>query len=368
MKPAHCGNKIETPLFNYILPSVCLFFMTPLANGQDYPKCSQDHPGQQHRAESVVKRGDSRMVLSAGGHAVLYAIERYKLKDLVTETDITKAQQQMYNFLVWKLGGPSGAAAQFITAGYQHFDKGYVDEAAGVLLEIIRFTKKEPEMMMPYMLQRYFELQKGLRTAIQITEYLIKKGVNSQVAGVLGKEASEQMAGAATGRGAVGVFIPKSYDVDNRIVEEAIKAKQWDAGDGNTTGTKPETGDRKTPTATNESENTSPNDSSSTSIEGGYESIYLKVTADEVEVQVRVNGKLVGIYNKGTTVYLDPFLKQNIINTINFIFSGVPKYFDNVDIDGKFPGNDKWFDVYNFAPKQGKLESKFELPFAGKRN
>jgi hypothetical protein len=87
-----------------------------------------------------------------------------------------------------------------------------------------------------------------------------------------------------------------------------------------------------------------------------------------VEIQVKVNGRLVATYNASTTVYLDPFLKQNAQNSISFIFSEVPKRFGSVDLDGKFPGNEKWFDIYNFAPKQGKLESKFELPFAGKKN
>ncbi len=99
-----------------------------------YPSCPQAHPGHEHRLESLVKNGDSKMVRSAAGHAVTYAVIRYGIKDIVTEADKTRAAGEMYNFICWKLGSPSAAAAQWLTAGYQHFDRAYVDEAAAALL------------------------------------------------------------------------------------------------------------------------------------------------------------------------------------------------------------------------------------------
>jgi hypothetical protein len=40
----------------------------------------------------------------------------------------------VYEFLKWKLGSPAAIAAQFMAAGYQHFDRSYIDEAAAALL------------------------------------------------------------------------------------------------------------------------------------------------------------------------------------------------------------------------------------------
>src|ERR1043166_8070870 len=95
----------------------------------ELPKCSQDHPGKQHRLESVAKHGDSRMTLSVAGHTTKYAMERFNLDGLVTQAEIDrffhlkngKGGGQMYNFLKWKLASPSAVSGQFVTAGYQHF-------------------------------------------------------------------------------------------------------------------------------------------------------------------------------------------------------------------------------------------------------
>lgn len=98
-----------------------------------YPKCTQDHPGRSHRAESLAKRGDSRMGLSAARHSVRYAMHRYGIRDIVTEADIERADKDMYEFLKWKSGSASLLAAQWLTAGYQHYDS-HADEAAASLL------------------------------------------------------------------------------------------------------------------------------------------------------------------------------------------------------------------------------------------
>lgn len=115
-----------------LVAALALFAVVSAAEAQ-YPKCSQPHVGKQHRAESLAKRGDARMAKSAAGHAVRYAIERYGLKDIVTNADIAHADREMYDFLSWKLGNPSLVAAQWLTAGYQHFDS-HADEAAAALL------------------------------------------------------------------------------------------------------------------------------------------------------------------------------------------------------------------------------------------
>jgi hypothetical protein len=73
--------------------------------------------------------------MSAAGHATLYAIERFGMGSLnFSQDDIRRAQPEVYEFLKWKLGSPAAIAAQFIAAGYQHFDRSYSDKAAAALL------------------------------------------------------------------------------------------------------------------------------------------------------------------------------------------------------------------------------------------
>lgn len=99
-----------------------------------YPPCPQKHVGRQHRAESLAKRGDSRMVHSAVGHTLDYAVIRYGISDIVNPADKARATAELYDFLCWKMGSTSAVAAQWLTAGYEHYDRGYVDEAAFALL------------------------------------------------------------------------------------------------------------------------------------------------------------------------------------------------------------------------------------------
>jgi hypothetical protein len=88
--------------------------------------------------ESLAKHGDARMGMSAAGHAALYAIQRFHLEDFkVSQADIDRAQKEVYEFLKWKLGSATAVAAQFVSAGYQHFDRAYSDEAAAALLGAI---------------------------------------------------------------------------------------------------------------------------------------------------------------------------------------------------------------------------------------
>ena len=102
-------------------------------------------------------------------------------------------------------------------------------------------------------------------------------------------------------------------------------------------------------------------------IDGGYESIYLDIFSDEAELQVKVNGRLIGAYNQRTKVYLDPYLKKNAMNTVSFAYSAVSKSNNQINLQGKFPADDRWYDMYNLVPKEGKLEGSFELPYAGKK-
>jgi hypothetical protein len=120
------------PVSKVVLVGVLATFLLALAPAP-YPKCNRRHPGRQHRIESLAKQGDSRMGFSAAGHSVRYAIHRYGISDIVTKADIARADKDVYEFLKWKTGSASLLAAQWLTAGYQHYDS-HADEAAASLL------------------------------------------------------------------------------------------------------------------------------------------------------------------------------------------------------------------------------------------
>src|SRR4051795_7224283 len=90
---------------------IASFVFAALVTAQTYPPCSQDHPGHEHRAESLIKNGDASMARSAGGHAVLYAIERYGLSGYITSAEKDAAIGKMYDFLKWKMYSPANVAA-----------------------------------------------------------------------------------------------------------------------------------------------------------------------------------------------------------------------------------------------------------------
>ena len=102
-------------------------------------------------------------------------------------------------------------------------------------------------------------------------------------------------------------------------------------------------------------------------IENGYESvkIFFRINNDE-QMEVKVNGRIVGKYTQTVGVNLDDFLKRDTMNVISFIFSAGSKE-SYVELSGKFPGNGDFTPVYNFNPKPGKTEGKFEVPFTGKK-
>src|SRR5689334_9156914 len=96
--------------------------------------CTQDHPGESERSRDVVMKGDSHMSKAVSTHVVKYAIQRFRLDSYVTPADIARAENEMYSFLKWKLGNPTAIAGQFVTAGYQHFDRAFSYEAAAALV------------------------------------------------------------------------------------------------------------------------------------------------------------------------------------------------------------------------------------------
>jgi hypothetical protein len=101
-----------------------------------YLSDNQKHPGRSWRVQktTIGGWGDTDVSKSVAGHVVNYAIRRYGLDTVITDpAEIARAKKDMYDFLSWKYGNPSLVAAQWISAGYKHFD-GHVAEAAMSLL------------------------------------------------------------------------------------------------------------------------------------------------------------------------------------------------------------------------------------------
>lgn len=190
-----------------------------------YPPCNQSHPGRQHRAESVAKRGDARMTQSVAGHIVLYAIQRYGLTSLVNRADTDRASQATYEFLKWKLGNASAVATQFVGAGYQHFDKAYVDEAGAALMGFDLPKEKDGHSM--------FYLPPDLLKAWDVTERLGNAGRAYFLQYYYGIPAGQtkQVMDAIQDKklGLVrhlGFSFPKQYDFPNGLLMTSIETRR----------------------------------------------------------------------------------------------------------------------------------------------
>lgn len=107
-------------------------------------------------------------------------------------------------------------------------------------------------------------------------------------------------------------------------------------------------------------------DSVTVPIDNGYESVQMSVyMRNNEELELKVNGRIVANYTQTTSVYLDGFLKRNANNVINFKFSSEAKESD-VSLQGKFSGSSEMNPFFNFRPKAGKTDARFEIPFTGK--
>src|SRR5262245_15850614 len=111
-----------------------LLLAAPAAIPDDLPKCPQKHPGRQNRVEDALKKGDAAISKKVAKHTVKYGIERFDLKGHFDDDAYAKAKSETYEFLKWKLGSPSAICAQWVSAGYKHFDVAYSDEGAAALL------------------------------------------------------------------------------------------------------------------------------------------------------------------------------------------------------------------------------------------
>lgn len=193
------------------------------------------HRPRATRVDQVRRHGDAKMTKRVAGHVTKEAILRYQLEGAVSDADKERAKDEMYTFLKWKLGGPAAIAAQYISSGYEHFEKAYTDEAAAMLLGVISFANQQPELVMPKWMQTYLKGKAG-ESGPAISMYLQNQfGVPAPLANMVGSKVSEVLTKGVERN--VAAFIPKSYDVDNRLVRAAINARK-DAGVRPTPGTR----------------------------------------------------------------------------------------------------------------------------------
>ena len=120
------------PLFGSMFALSSLLW-APVAEAK-FHKTLQEVAGNPGRSAECAK-GDTKAVRHIVSNTIQHAKERFKLTGgLVNDTDTTRAEKEMYDFLNWKIGSPSAVCGQYITAGQKHFNKGYSDEAAAALL------------------------------------------------------------------------------------------------------------------------------------------------------------------------------------------------------------------------------------------
>jgi hypothetical protein len=148
-KPA--PNTLAKGKSSALAPATLSTAAAPQVTIHSFPpvNCTQDHPGESERSRDVVMKGDSHMSKAVSTHVVKYAIQRFRLDSYVTPADIARAENEMYSFLKWKLGNPTAIAGQFVTAGYQHFDRAFSYEAAVALVGSSLPQETKPEFAIP---------------------------------------------------------------------------------------------------------------------------------------------------------------------------------------------------------------------------
>ena len=198
-------------------------------NEASLPACKQHHPGRQNRLESVAKAGDAHMAMSAAGHATLYAIQRFHLESLnFSQDDISRAQKDVYEFLKWKLGSPSAIAAQFIAAGYQHFDRSYSDEAAAALLGTdLPSEAHGSKVTFSVDFTQHLKMKADQLQGASAAAVAVMLETEFGPLGAIGFEIANQLVsnGVDVAIPRVDFDMPKSWDIANSLVNSMIVVK-----------------------------------------------------------------------------------------------------------------------------------------------
>ena len=178
--------------------------------------------GKTQRAMECATKGDSKVSKKAVKKVVAAAIKKWNIAHLVDEQKIKVARKEVYEFLKWKLGSPTAICGQYIGAGTKHFIKGYNDEAAAALLGVKLPGDGSVEMKLPASLTKVLQASVEAQGAGAKAYLLAQYGIPPQVSGLI----INKLQGAAKKSiGRLGFNMPKSWDIDNRLVEGLIKAE-----------------------------------------------------------------------------------------------------------------------------------------------
>lgn len=402
------------------LISVLLMLSVSTAYGQTYPECSQDHPGRQHRLESLAKNGDSRMAYSAAGHAVLYAVERYGLKDFVTKAETDAAMSRMYDFLKWKLVSPTAVATTWASNGYQHFDRAYVDEAAAALLGCMKGTGTAPLFVMPdWMIQFIVMSSSGTPDKALIAQALEKYGIPVPLRDELADKIMTQvLTKTFQAIAAVSALMPRQYDIDNRLIDLAVQGKKAQksgqlAAAGAKAGGGKGGGLPTTKTATGSGGNAAAYEARIRELEAmvqdlqktvadlearlanpakeapaeakpsgeapaketardlgptdiAYMDVDLKLTPPEGgRATVEVNGSAVGTHSQYADIRLNDLLRPGYRNQVKVTFTApaARKAAGQMHVMARVKPESGWTTIHSFTPKEDQLNDTFDVPF-----
>lgn len=167
-----------------------------------------------------------RTVRRIAARTANHALRRYELKGLVEPADLERSRREMYDFLKWKMGGTTAVCAQFVTAGQSHFNKTYRDEAAAMMLRLVNFAGQQPELDVPDWMISYLRLSMETLTGTSVRRFLSEElGYGQPLPLDLMVEKVMDVFENQAKRG-LKAFIPKSYDVPDRVVRNAIQVRQ----------------------------------------------------------------------------------------------------------------------------------------------
>ena len=179
------------------------------------------HPGRATRVRECTQSSSAQTGRIAK-HVAGYARDvRWRLNDFVTQADNQRVTVELFRLLRWKLGGAVAVCAQYVSTGYSHFEKSYADEAAALYLGVISFSRQQPEIVVPTWMLDILKWQ--LETDEAILKYwsvIFPANLAVRVGQAVLAALENNISGKVT------AYIPKGYDVDNRLVEAAIKAKR----------------------------------------------------------------------------------------------------------------------------------------------
>jgi hypothetical protein len=176
------------------------------------------------RTMESVTEGDTKKSKEIVSHTIGYAIDHYKLKDIISKADIDRAHGDLYDFLKWEMGSPTAIAGLYTTAGYEHFERRFGDEAAASLMGVDHPGENgKPDIVLPKTVATLFKAlvdSLGAQAAAQLQQqYGLPPAVSREVVGMLtgaGKQAIDHL----------GFNMPKSWDIDNRLVDAMIYVRR----------------------------------------------------------------------------------------------------------------------------------------------